>query len=137
MAKMAKAAVFEKKDKAMDRKAGVKEGSKADMKKDAKVSKFAAGGSVGGNTNTLPRAGGAPRVTMPGAPAGGNTNALPRAGGMPKVGPAPKTAFSGGPRPRLGGMPKVGPVPKTAFSGGDTNALPRAYRKGGAVKGKC
>ena len=29
-------AIFEKKDKAMDKKAGMKEGSKADMKKDAK-----------------------------------------------------------------------------------------------------
>lgn len=38
MAKMSKRmAIFEKKDKASDKKAGVKEGSKADMKKDAKM----------------------------------------------------------------------------------------------------
>ena len=38
MAKMSKKMMaFEKKDKASDKKAGVKEGSKADMKKDAKM----------------------------------------------------------------------------------------------------
>lgn len=37
MAKMSKRmAIFEKKDKASDKKMGVKEGSKADMKKDVK-----------------------------------------------------------------------------------------------------
>lgn len=38
---------FEKKDRASDRKAGVKEGSKADMKKDAKMGlKMRGGGCV-------------------------------------------------------------------------------------------
>jgi hypothetical protein len=40
-------AKFEKKDKASDKKAGVKEGSKADMKKDAKMG-FSRGGMVKG-----------------------------------------------------------------------------------------
>lgn len=44
-------AKFEKADKASDKKAGVKEGSKADMKKDAKMMKgpaFKKGGMVKG-----------------------------------------------------------------------------------------
>lgn len=40
---------FEKKDKASDKKAGVKEGSKADMKKDAKMGfAYKKGGMVKG-----------------------------------------------------------------------------------------
>lgn len=37
---------FEKKDRASDKKAGVKEGSKADMAKDKKMMKFRGGGCV-------------------------------------------------------------------------------------------
>lgn len=50
MAKMSKRmAIFEKKDKAADKKAGVKEGSKADLKKDAKMPfAFKRGGMVKG-----------------------------------------------------------------------------------------
>ena len=45
-----KMAAFEKKDKAADKKAGVKEGSKADLKKDVKIGApmFRRGGSVKG-----------------------------------------------------------------------------------------
>lgn len=50
MAKMSKRmAIFEKKDKASDKKAKVKEGSKADMKKDAKMGMaYKKGGMVKG-----------------------------------------------------------------------------------------
>lgn len=47
MAKMSKKmALFEKKDKAADKKQGVKEGSKKDMKLDAKAKFFSKGGKV-------------------------------------------------------------------------------------------
>jgi hypothetical protein len=50
MAKMSKRmAIFEKKDKAADKKAGVKEGSAKDMKMDAKAGmKYRKGGMVKG-----------------------------------------------------------------------------------------
>jgi hypothetical protein len=41
-------AKFEKKDKAADKKAGVKEGSKKDMAMDAKAMKYRKGGMVRG-----------------------------------------------------------------------------------------
>jgi len=78
-------AKFEKKDKASDKKAGIKEDSKADMKKDAKMMKgvkAAAGGMMpamsnkGGASRGLTRAAAMSGRTMPKA----NVNAYAKGG---------------------------------------------------------